>query len=317
MPVKRIETVYFAGLGAVGCAYAGVMQDSEPGLLKVVANRDRIEKYRVNGIHINEKRYDFDFVEPLDAAKTDKGTPAAKADLIIICVKYHQLGQAIKDIKGFVGEDTIIMSLLNGIDSEEIIGREYGPEKLLYSYCVGIDAVRKGIDVSFSTNGKIVFGEKCNETHSDKVLAVEELFRRTGVAFWVPEDMIREQWFKFMVNVGGNQVSAVLGANYGTILGIREASELMRAAAQEVIDLAVRMGIAMSDKDMEEFFRIFGKLGAEGKTSMLQDVEAGRKTEVEIFSGAVIELAEKYQVPVPVNRTLFNIIRAMEKMYMK
>ncbi len=314
--MKRIEKVYLSGLGAVGCAYASILQDKEPGLLKVIADRERIKKYEAEGIYINGKQYRFDFVEP-EAEEAAAAAEASKADLIIISVKYHQLGQAIKDISRFVGSDTIILSLLNGINSEEIIGRRYGMDKLLYSYSLGIDAVRTGTNVNFTKHGKIVFGEVRNDVHSPKVTAVEELFNRTGVPHWVPEDMIRELWFKFMVNVGGNQVSAVLRANYGTILEISEASELMKAAAQEVITLARKIGITMSEKDIEEFFRVFGTLSPEGKTSMLQDVEAGRKTEVEIFGGAMLELGLKHGVDTPVNRALFNIIRSMEQMYLK
>jgi 2-dehydropantoate 2-reductase len=102
--VKKIERVYLSGLGAVGCAYASIMQDNEPGLLKVIANRERIEKYKDKGVYINKKQYRFDFVEPEvnEDASTGLRANDEKADLIIISVKYHQLGQAIKDIGRFL-----------------------------------------------------------------------------------------------------------------------------------------------------------------------------------------------------------------------
>lgn len=82
--------------------------------------------------------------------------------------------------------------------------------------------------------------------------------------------------------------------------------------AEEVIALSHQMGIFLGQDDMDEFTRIVDGLGSEGKTSMLQDIEAGRKSEVELFAGKVIELGRKYQVPTPVNETLYTIIRALE-----
>jgi len=306
--VKRIQKVYLVGLGAIGCAYGSLMQDKEPGLLKVVADRSRIRKYTEKGIYINNKRYQFDFVEPKAPAEDNE-----QADLVIISVKYHQLGQAIKDIKGFVGRDTIILSLLNGINSEQIIGEVYGMDKMLLSFSVGIDAVRDDTAVNFTKRGKIIFGEEKNTQYSAKVLAVKELFDRVGIQYMIPGDMVREMWFKFMINVAANQVSAVTGAGYGDFINIREVSELARAASMEVIRLAGKLGISLSEKDIDEMLRIFGTLSPRGKTSMLQDILAGRKTEVEIFSGTVIDLGEKHGVDTPVNRMLFNIIRSIEK----
>lgn len=306
--MKKIKKVYIVGLGAIGSAYASIMRDSEPDLVKVIADSERIKKYEQKGVIINEQPYYFDFVTPEQSTE--------KADLIIISVKFHQLDQAIKDIKNFVAEDTIILSLLNGISSEEIIGEEYGMDTLLYSFSVGIDAVREDTSVTFSTPGQIVFGEKTNFDLSPKAAAVKDLFDRTGVPYTIPEDMIRELWFKFMLNVGINQTSAVVRASYGQVIDSYEACQLVRAASSEVVDIASELGINLTEADVDETFRIYKTLSPEGKTSMLQDVEAGRKTEVEIFGGEVIKLGEKLGISTAVNKTLYNIIRATEKMYL-
>lgn len=304
--MKQIKNIYLSGLGAIGSTYAGMLSDMNPECIKIIASEDRIRLYNDNGVLINGKKYEFKYINP--------GEKAEPADLILIAVKQHHLEQSIKDIRNFVGQNTIILSLLNGISSEEIIGREFGMDKMLYSFCVGTDAVRTGTHTQYTKHGRIVFGEAVNEIKSQKVEAVATVFKAAGIPYSIPVDMIRELWWKFMLNVGINQVSAILKAPYGIFHNVDEARDLMVLASKEVILLANKMGINLNDEDINEYIKIIKTLSPEGKTSMLQDIEAGRKTEVEIFSGTVIELGKKHYVQTPVNDILFKMIRALEKM---
>ena len=116
-----------------------------------------------------------------------------------------------------------------------------------------------------------------------------------------------------MLNVGVNQVSAVLRAPYGELIREDHARELMFEASREVVKIARKARIQLSEEDIQKYAAIIASLSPEGKPSMLQDVEAGRKTEVEIFSGTVIELGQKYGVPTPVNDMLFRLLKAIEQ----
>jgi 2-dehydropantoate 2-reductase len=303
--LKTIRNVYISGLGAVGAAYASKLYDMDPECIRVIADSERIKRYRQSGFIINGKPYSFQYISPEEEAPP--------ADLIIVAVKHHHLEQAIRDMHKFVGKATVILSLLNGIVSEERIGSAYGIEKMLYAMCVGIDAVREGTVTTFSSGGRIVFGESTNTSLSPRVAAVRELFDNAGITCVIPENMLRSLWWKFMMNVGVNQASAILRAPYGIFFKMPEAMELMRSASREVVQLSAKAGIHLTESDIDEFVNILKGLSPDGKTSMLQDMEAGRKTEVEIFSGTVIELGKKYGVATPVNETLYRIIRTMEQ----
>lgn len=305
--MKRINRVYVSGLGAVGCVYASLIHDSGSATLSVIADNERITKYRDHGININGRRYDFSYITP-DAE-------AEPADIILIAVKQHNLEESIHAIKNFINEDTIILSLLNGITSEEIIGRSCGMEKILHSFVVGTDAVRNGTTVTFKNTGKIVFGSFRGSADNQKISEVKDFFERSGIGYTVPDDIIREQWWKFMMNVGINQVSAILRAPYGVFHHTKEAQELLKMASMEVLAIAEKKGIKLTAGDIAQHLEIFKTLTPEGKTSMLQDVEAGRKTEVEIFSGAVIDMGRELEIPTPVNNMLFRMIRTIEQMY--
>lgn len=304
--MDSIKKIYISGLGAVGSLYSSLIYKMDPDSIKVIADKDRIKRYNEHGIVINNEIYNFEYLTPQDIAPP--------ADLIIITVKQHHLEQSIRDIKNFVGENTIILSLLNGISSEDIIGAEFGMEKILYSFCVGIDAVRVHNVTKFTTTGRIVFGEKNNHKYSSKVIAVKELFDRVNINYTIPEDMIRELWWKFMVNVGINQLSAILKAPYGVFQKFDETQQLLKTVFLEVIALANKLGINLCENDIDKFIKVLNTLSPEGKTSMLQDIEAGRKTEVEIFAGTVLELGRKHGIDTPVNNMLFNLIRTLEQM---
>lgn len=298
-----IHRVYFIGLGAIGLKYAARLHDLDAGLVKVIASARRMAALRTQPATVNGKRYDFSFLEP--------GQPAAPADLLFVAVKAGQLPQAIEDLRGFVGPNTCVVSLMNGISSEEQIGAVIGASHMLYAN-VYMDAVRDGNAVTYHDIGRIVFGEQDNTCRSARVDAIAALFQRAGIPCVVPDNMMRAHWAKFMVNAGINQASAVLRAPYGTFQVNAHARALMIAAAEEVVALSRCAGIGLGPEDIQNFLNIMDSLTPTAKTSMLQDIEAGRPTEVDLFAGTIIALGQRYGVPTPVNATLYQIIKAME-----
>jgi 2-dehydropantoate 2-reductase len=188
-------------------------------------------------------------------------------------------------------------------------------DKLLYAVAVGIDALRNGNIITYTKIGKILFGEARNPTLSPRVKEIQRALTSVGIGCDVPEDMVRTLWWKFMVNVGMNQASAVTGAPYGEFQTSPEAQSLMESLMREVIILASYAGVNLVDEDIADWYEFLNKLSPQGKTSMLQDIEARRKTEVDIFGGKVVELGREYKIPTPVNQTVLRIIRVMESRY--
>ncbi len=298
-----IEKVAIIGAGALGAAYGSILYEMDPRCVCFIASGARYEKLKREGVVVNGKPYTIAVVSPEEA------TPA---DLLLVAVKHHHLDQAMGEMKKAIGPETTILSVMNGIDSEERIGAAYGMDKVVYGLTLGIDAVRDGNSVNYTNQGRIFFGEAKNADMTDRVRRIHELFDRAGIAHVIPPDMIRSLWFKYMVNVGANQTSAVLRANYGALRSSPEARDLMDSAMREVIAIAGAIKVDLSEKDIGEWYKVLEGLNPEGKTSMFQDVEAGRKTEVEMFAGTVIELGKRYGVATPVNRRLFDDLKRIE-----
>lgn len=236
------------------------------------------------------------------------------ADLVIVALKHHHLPDAVQDLKHCVGENTTILSVMNGLENEETLGAVYGMDKVLYTISVGIDAQREGRRISYTRPGKHYFGEAVNTPPGRRVRRVQEALDRAGIVNEVPKDMIRMLWWKFMVNVGMNQASAVMRASYGRFQTAPDVRAVMEALMREVIALAEVQGVDLSSQDIEEWYGFLNTLSPQGKTSMLQDIEAGRKTEVEMFAGTVVTMGKTCNVPTPVNQNMLYILRVLEQM---
>ena len=304
--MEQINTVALIGLGAIGCALA-------PGLQKavgfenfrVIAGDARKALLETDGIFINGTKFQTQIVAPDEAV--------APADLMIVIVKHTALASAIKDIANQVGKDTIIVSFLNGIDSEELIAAEYGWERMIYGFARK-SVTMKGNCCNYDPqNGWFVFGEARNETISPRIQAMADLFGRAGIPYKVEPDMIRAMWLKFACNVSENQSSAILGIPFGAWHVSGHANQVREMAFREVIRIANAKGIAIGEADLLQQREALCRIPYENKTSMLQDIENGRKTEVEMLAGAVCRMGAALGIATPVNDLFYHSIKVLEE----
>jgi 2-dehydropantoate 2-reductase len=300
--VKRVSVI---GAGAMGSFYASKLYDLDKECISLIAGGQRSDVLMRTGLTVNNKHYHFTVIQPED------DTPPA--DLVIVAVKHHHLDQAIQDMRCVMGNNTTILSVMNGIESEKRIGATYGMHRTLYAVSVGIDALRRNNQVIYTKQGVLFFGEADNHTLSERVRKVQALFDRAGIAYETPDDMIRTLWWKFMINVGINQVSAVLRAPFSVFQQSVYARDLMELTMREVMHVAKAAGVTLYEEDIYNWRPFMSQLSPTGRTSMLQDVEAQRKTEVEAFAGTIVELGAQYGVATPVNNVLFMAIKAIEE----
>ena len=303
--MQPIKTIVVLGAGAMGAYFAGRFFDADGFSARFLARDRRLKRLQSKGLIINDRPYAIPAIHPEEVE--------SPADLIIVALKHHHLPDAVQDLKHCVGESTTILSVMNGLESEETLGAVYGMDKVLYAISVGIDAQREGRRITYTKPGKHYFGEAVNTPPGERVRRVQEALDRAGIVNEVPEDMIRMLWWKFMVNVGMNQASAVMRAPYGDFQTSPDLRSVMEALMTEVIALAEVQGVDLSRRDVEEWYGFLKGLSPRGKTSMLQDIEAGRKTEVEMFAGTVVKMGKTRNVPTPVNQTMQHIIRVLEQ----
>lgn len=306
--MQEIKTVAIVGLGALGTLFGNLLSKRmEKENLRIIADSGRIARYVQEKVYANGEACDFHYITP------EEKTPPA--DLVLVAVKYLQLDDALKAIQNQVGPHTLILSLLNGITSEGIIGKAYGMDKVVYCVAQGMDAVKVGNRLTYKNTGKLCFGPINGGPLPEKVQGIANFFSRVGVPFEVDEHMGKRMWGKFMLNVGVNQTVAVFGPDYRAVQQEGPQRDTMIAAMREVIALSKLEGVNLTEDDLQYWLRVLGTLDPNGKPSMRQDVEAKRYSEVALFSGAVLELAKKHGMDAPVNRMLYESILKIEAEY--
>ena len=305
MEIKKVSVI---GLGALGILFGNHLSKKMPKEdLRIIADQNRIEKYETDGVFCNGERCHFHYVAPEEVV--------APADVILFTVKYNGLQGAIESVKSHVGENTIILSALNGITSEGLIGQSYGKDRVLSCVAQGMDAVKVGNQLTYDHMGMLCFGDQEPGLPSEKVKRVAAFFDRMELPYQVDSHMQKRQWGKFMLNVGVNQTVAVYEGDYGTIQREGQARETMIAAMREVIALSEKEGVHLTEEDLNYWLGVLDTLSPEGKPSMAQDLEARRFSEVDLFAGTVLALGKKFSVSTPVNQELYEKIKRIESEY--
>lgn len=302
-----IKKTAIVGMGALGLLYADQIASFQgKESVSFVMDRERIEKYSGTVFTCNGVEKRFQMVED---------TKATPADLVIVAVKYNGLSSALDTMRGCIGEHTVIMSVMNGIDSEEKIAQRYGSNHMIYTVAQGMDAMKFGSKLTYTKMGELRIGVILEEQKKN-LKTVKEFFDEIRMPYTIEEDILYRIWGKFMLNVGINQTCLAFETNYGgTLKENSEENKTMLAAMREVITLANAKGIPLSEKDLEYYIDIVKTLLPEGMPSMRQDGVAHRYSEVEMFAGTVKRLAAEYGIQTPANDFLYNRIKEIEAQY--
>lgn len=298
----KIKTVAVLGAGAVGSYIIWGLSEKKNIRLGVIAEGERARRLK-KGCLINGETYHPEVWTPKEA----KG-----ADLLIVALKYGALPGAMNSIRTITDKNTTVMSLMNGIDSEELISAEIGSSHVLHSLIkVASHKEAKGYCFNPETTIGIIFGELSAPYQSERVQAVEALFKDTGLHYRSTEYIREEIWCKFRLNVCNNLPQAVLGAGVGCYQDSIHMTEISSKLRQELEAVAAAKGIDISKADTSSGHG--SAVPPSARYSTLQDLDAGRHTEIDMFSGALIRMGRELGIPTPYNEYTYHIIKAMEE----
>lgn len=304
---REIAKVSIIGMGALGLLYGShIAKNLGIEAVDFIMEEDRLKKYKDQKFYCNGEELQFTLT---------RDSEAEPADLLIVAVKYTGLEKALISMKRCIGPDTIILSVLNGISSERIIGMQYGMDKVIYTIAQGMDAMKFDNKLQYTRMGKLHVGIVDNG-QQDKLNRVISFFDKINIPYEVEEDILHRLWSKFMLNVGVNQTCMVYNTNYAGTLVSGEPNRTMISAMREVIAVANAEGINLCEPDINYYIDIIGTLNPEGTPSMGQDRINRKPSEVELFSGTVIQLAKKHKIYVPVNEFLYGRVKEIEKEYL-
>lgn len=201
---------------------------------------------------------------------------------------------------------------MNGVDSEELIAKKVSSSNILYSL-IKVASHKEGNGYCFDpdTTIGIIFGELILPYESERVCAIEELFADTGIHFRHTKHIREEIWNKFRLNVCNNLPQAILAAGVGCYRDSTHMEAIRNGLRHELEAVASAKGIDMSKAD--ESSGHGSAVLPSARYSTLQDLDAGRHTEIDMFSGALIKMGKELDVPTPYNEYTYHMIKALEE----
>lgn len=242
---------------------------------------------------------------------TVRAEDAKPAELLLLAVKASGLDAALDLAAPLVGPKTRIVSLLNGITSEERCAERFGWPGVVPATAQGLDATYLDHNLRYSCAGHVHIGAG-ERTDPAAVADVADFFERAGVPHIVEEDIRHRLWAKLMLNVGVNQTTMVFGGTYGSVTTDPEQVRCFVAAMREVRAVAAAEGVTLTEEELTGMFELCASMAPDGMPSMAQDRVARRPTEVEEFSGTICRLGQKHHVLTPQNAWLHERVRQIE-----
>ena len=289
--MEKKKHIVLLGAGAVGVLPAVKFLACPEVRLTVAADAHRVARYRRDGIFFNNDPLPFEFASPEEM----NGSPAA--DWVIIATKTPSLQEALENILPLVNSQTILLPLLNGITASDIIQKRFPGNTVLKGYFLGHASVREKNRIYHDGVGTFYIGGS-----QDATLTTAGLLKKAGVSVEVPEDIISAMWKKFVLNVGVNQTQAVFKADYGEMQKNPQMLEYAQNLMLEAVQVARAEKVAHTENMVSDAMKVILEMPGDVKTSMLQDVLAGRETEVDAFAGTLCRKAAQYRISVPFNQ---------------
>ena len=297
----KIRRIALIGAGAVGAYLIWSFERTANITLTVVAEGARAERLKRGGIIINGIHYPLRVQEP---------SQAGPQDLIFISTKYSALDKAIAMLPPLMSPDTLVLSLLNGVDSEEQAAQAVGSEHVVHSV-MRIASQRTGAEVRFDPDRVIglSFGLPGARTEEQwKLDALSTLFAESRLRWQRSDDIVTDIWLKYASNIANNLPQAVIGAPASLYLKSEHGLFLAQKLWSEVAAVAAAKGIHLAEDVL-----IFPGQAPSARYSTLQVLEAGRHTEIDMFAGHMLRMAEEAGISVPYCEYTFHVIKAMEE----
>ncbi|MBQ7918595.1 MAG: ketopantoate reductase family protein [Lachnospiraceae bacterium] len=296
----QIQKVALLGAGAVGAYFIWGLAEKLGDNFCVIAKGERKERLEREGLIINGQPYTFSVKEP---------TQVDGVDLLLVSSKQDGLVEALEDIKTIVDANTIVISLLNGVTSEEIIGNAIGMEHVLYSV-MRIASIREGNHITFSpeSTAGVFVGEKGISAPTERILALKAFFENTDIRFHFVEDIVLDMWTKYASNISQNLPQAILGVGFGAYIDSVHVNHIAACLWREVAQVANAKGIPFDHELL-----LFRGSNFKARFSTLQDIDAGRHTEIDMFTGEMMRMAAELNIPVPYCEYTYHLIKALEE----
>ncbi|KKP87313.1 MAG: 2-dehydropantoate 2-reductase [Candidatus Roizmanbacteria bacterium GW2011_GWA2_35_8] len=246
-----------------------------------------------------------------DVIFTDKVEELGLLDYILFTVKSYDTKTTAEQIKSIVTDKTTVITPQNGINNDLIIGEIIGKDKVLPAMAqVGVSTPRPGF-IKHVSLGKLTFGEY-NGDYSKRVSDFELILRKTGIEVIIANNIQLARWKKYIWNCTFNIIAGITGLSLDKILADSYLKDLCKKTILEIKFIAEKEGIILDEKDVVETRIKMAEAMGSFKPSTLEDLEKGKRIELDAFTGTIIELAKKHNMQVPINTILYALLHGKQ-----
>ena len=295
------------GGGAMGSLFGGLLTLSGEDVWLVDIWKENIDAMRSNGLKVEDRGK----VQVIPVKATTDVASVGKADLILFFVKTYQTEKAVSDVLVLQKENTVFLTLQNGLGNEETICKKVNRKKVILGV-TGQGATLLGPGhIRHGGAGKTYLGELDGKI-TDRITQIAQVFRKAGIETEVSSHIHNLVWEKLLVNVGINALAALTGLKNGQLLDYPETVRLMEALVSEAVEVTRRKEIQIDENPMNRL-KVVIEATRENRCSMGQDLDYKRRTEIDAINGAVVREAERFGISVPYNQMITDLIKVVEK----
>ena len=247
------------------------------------------------------------------AAEGDPQT-VGTVDAVLFAVKLGDARGAAGMLAPMLDADTPVVTFQNGIDALGIVAAEIGADRVLpgAANIAGAERPEPGVVKHLGRYARFVFGER-DGRRSPRAQRLLDTFVAAGMETHLSDDIVAELWEKFVLLAAASGVIAAARSPLGMVRHDPELKSNLRNAMLETAAVAAAAGIALKPSLVDDHMALLEAFPADQKSSMLQDLEAGRKLELDWLSGTVCRLARRHDVPTPVHDTLLAVLRPFSR----
>ncbi len=301
--------IFVIGAGAMGSLFGALLAESGENVRLYDISEEHVEAINEKGLYIelNGK------TRSVSVNATSDKRQIEKTDLAIIFVKSTQTIDAARTASEVMGNSGFVLTLQNGMGNAEIIGEVVDPDRIIAGTTShGATMLGPG-SIRHAGTGPTVIG-MWSGIQKTGIQKIADVFNKAGIVTETVDDVRNVIWAKLFVNVGINAITALTGIKNGRIIDLSATKALSCAAVEEAMEVARALGVKVADNTVEHVFQI-AEATRTNRSSMGQDVDNKRQTEISAINGTVVKEAQKLGINVPVNQTLTALVETMQAHY--
>ncbi len=295
------------GAGGIG-GYFGARLLEKGEDVTFLVREGRKQKIEAEGLHVDSRHGNL-HLHPALLTKTMQAEPF---DIILLSTKAYQLEQAIEDIRPFVGEQTMVLPLLNGIAHIEQLVSAFGEDAVIGGLCfIETTIGEDGSIVQTSPIHQLVYGERSGE-RTARIEQLKAHFDGTKAEFVLSDNIDQDMWHKYMFITAMSGITSLMESPIGPIRKLSSGQTAIRSLLDELeavmtaIDAPIKTGISSIQFDK------MNSMDDSMKSSMQRDMEKGQGIEADHLQGHLIDKAQQVEVPVPVLETVYTKLKLYE-----